>query len=253
MRNDVPQPSLARLRSKRKANFLGQRGRRADHRRGRVKNAADRVEIVLQPVIGERLDDHPCAVTGERRPDMGRRADGVAHIVQAVEKGDEIVAVARELLGRRNREDDAIADTGLFGGFAGAGDRRGMIVEAVEARFREGFRHHDGGCAVPAAHVGDLRAALELCRHAIKCGQPAAGEILLIAWAEEALRAAEQAAIMLMPAETRPLLNASASFGSLRNAAAAMAKKPARKTGLFSSAKTMACSGWVLKRMVSGS
>ena len=51
----------------------------------RVEDAPDRVEVVLDAVVGERLDDHPGAVVGERLADVRRGADGIAHVVQAVE------------------------------------------------------------------------------------------------------------------------------------------------------------------------
>ena len=54
-------------------------------RRGGVEDAADRVEVVLDAVAGERLDDQPRAVAAERLAHVARRADRVAHVVQAVE------------------------------------------------------------------------------------------------------------------------------------------------------------------------
>ncbi len=87
----------------------GQRGRRADQRRGRVEDAADRVEVVLDAVVRERLDDHPGAVRRERLAHVPRRADRVAHVVQAVEERHEVVAGARVSLRRRDLEADAVA------------------------------------------------------------------------------------------------------------------------------------------------
>ena len=42
------------------------RSGRAEHRRSRVKHAPDRIQIVLELVVGERLDDHPGAVGIQR-------------------------------------------------------------------------------------------------------------------------------------------------------------------------------------------
>ena len=60
-----------------------------------VVGAADRVEVVLDAVAGARLDDHPGAVGGERLADVARGADRVAHVVQAVEHRDQVVARRR--------------------------------------------------------------------------------------------------------------------------------------------------------------
>ena len=67
----------------------------------RVEDAADRVEVVLDAVVGERLDDHPGAVGGQRLAHVRGGADRVAHVVQAVEEGDQVVAAARVVLGAR--------------------------------------------------------------------------------------------------------------------------------------------------------
>ena len=50
---------------------------------------------------------------------MPRRADGVAHVVQAVEVRDEVVVVAREVLRLRDLEGDAVGDAGSLRALAG--------------------------------------------------------------------------------------------------------------------------------------
>ena len=83
--DDLAQARLAGLRAEPEADLLRQRGGRADQRRGAVVDAADRVEVVLDLVAGERLDDQPRAVVVERAEHVARSADRVAHVVQAVE------------------------------------------------------------------------------------------------------------------------------------------------------------------------
>ena len=83
--DDVAQARLAGLGAERQPDLLGQRGGRAEQRRGRVVDAADRVEVVLDAVVGERLDDQPGAVVVERSEHVARGADRIAHVVQAVE------------------------------------------------------------------------------------------------------------------------------------------------------------------------
>ena len=109
-RDDLAQARLAGLRAQGQADFLGARGGRADQRRGRVEDAAHRVEVVLDAVAGERLDDHPGAVGRERLAHVPRGADRVAHVVQAVEERDEVVAVPGIVLGRGQLERDAVGD-----------------------------------------------------------------------------------------------------------------------------------------------
>ena len=49
-------------------------------------------------VVGKRLDDHPRAVFRERLADVRGGADGIAHVMQAVEDGDQVVVSARETI-----------------------------------------------------------------------------------------------------------------------------------------------------------
>ena len=64
-----------------------------------VENAVVRpphwVQVVLDPVAGRRLDDHPGAVGGQRLVDMTGRADRITHVVQAVEHRHQVIAAAR--------------------------------------------------------------------------------------------------------------------------------------------------------------
>ncbi len=98
--------------------------------------------------------------------------------------------------------DEALADSRLPCRLLGALDRRRVIVEAVEARFRKGLSHDDGRGAMAATDIGDARATLELRLDAVERGQPFADEMRGIAAAEEPLGAAKQAGIVLVPTDT---------------------------------------------------
>ena len=203
-RHDVAQPRLAGLRAEREPDLLRQRGGRAEQRRGRVEDAADRVEVVLDAVAGERLDDHPRAVGGERLAHVPGRADRIAHVVQAVEGRDEVVARRREAGGRRDLEAHAVGDARRRGALARPLDRRRVVVEADEGRARERLRHEDGRRAVPAADVGDAaRRARSFASTPSSAGIHAGTRLRGVAGAEEALGALEHAVVVLVPADAR--------------------------------------------------
>src|SRR5215217_7491913 len=86
--------ALAGLGAEREPDLLRQRRRRADERREAVVHAADRVEVLLDPVAGGGLDDHPAPVRSKQLADVPRSAGGVAHVVQAIEHRHEVVAAA---------------------------------------------------------------------------------------------------------------------------------------------------------------
>src|SRR5260370_11098585 len=102
---------------------------------------------------------------------MRGRADRIAHVVQAVEKRDEVEG-PRIIFGHGALEGGAIGDTRRARRFAGAVDRRLMIVEAEEFRFRERLRHQDYRSAVAASDVRDPRAALEFLADTVERWNP---------------------------------------------------------------------------------
>ncbi len=91
------------------AAVLGERAGDAQERGERVVDTADLVEVVGHSVAGGGLDDHPGAVRREHLPDVTCRADRVAHVVQAVEAGHQVVWAAAESLRRRDVEPDLAA------------------------------------------------------------------------------------------------------------------------------------------------
>src|SRR5207249_12286625 len=62
----------------------------------------------------ERFHDHPSAVFLESAADVRGSAGGIAHIVQAIKKGDEIVVLARIILRFGNFKTNPIAHAGVF-------------------------------------------------------------------------------------------------------------------------------------------
>jgi hypothetical protein len=83
---------------------LGERVGGAEYRREGVVGAADRVEVVLHAIAGLGLDDHPRPVVGERAAHVAGGGDGIAHVVQAVEAGDQVIARAGESVGAGDLE-----------------------------------------------------------------------------------------------------------------------------------------------------
>jgi hypothetical protein len=85
----LTQAVLARLSAKCGA-ISRKRHRHANLRRSSVHHSADRIQIVLNIVVRERLDDHCRAIILERASRVARRSDWIAHIVKAIEKCDQI-------------------------------------------------------------------------------------------------------------------------------------------------------------------
>src|SRR5438874_8705171 len=132
---------------------------------------------------------------------MACGADRVAHVVQAVEEGYEVVVLARERLRRRGLERDAPRETGALRALASSVDRRLVIIEPDERRARERLAHDDRRGAVAAADVRDTGAALELLAHALEGWDPLIHQVCVVAGAKEALDADEEIRIVLVPAD----------------------------------------------------
>ncbi len=134
---------------------------------------------------------------------MLRGTERVAHVVQAVEAGHQVVPVARELLRTGDLEAHPIGDPGLGGALARLVDRAVVVVGADERRGREGLRHQHRAGAVPTADVGHPGALLELGLGAVEGGDPLGHQVGEIARAEELLAAVEDLLVVLVPAHTR--------------------------------------------------
>ena len=154
-----------RARARRPATAMrgAQQGREA------VQGPSERVEVVLHPVAGHRLDDHPGAVGRQGLADVPGGADGIAHVVEAVEHGDEVISAARERVGRRDLEPDPVAHACLGCPLPRGRDRALVIVGADERGGGEGLGHQDRRRAVAAADVRHRRAAFEQGR--VACGK----------------------------------------------------------------------------------
>src|SRR5580704_3888161 len=132
--DDVADFRLARLRPEAEANFLGSRTGRTQQRGERIVHAADGIEVVFELVVGKGFDDHPCSAGSEGLTDVAGGADGIAHIVEAIEDRDKVIILAGKLLGFCDVEGDAAGKPLLFRGRAGSGHRLVVVVEAMEFR-----------------------------------------------------------------------------------------------------------------------
>src|SRR5690606_7874869 len=147
----VVDPCRARLGAQGETDVLRQRRRRAQQRGEPVVGTSHRVEVVLHPVAGHRLDDHPGPVRGEGAVHLFGGADRVAHVVEGVEHRDEVEATTGEGLGGRDLEAHAVRHSRRLRPLAGGRDRLEVVVVADEPRLRKGLSHQHRGGAVTAA------------------------------------------------------------------------------------------------------
>ena len=105
-------------------------GRHADVGRARIVDAPDRVEVVGEAVARHRLDQHQRAVGLQRLADMRDRADRIAHVVQRVEHGDEVVVRAVDSPARAPSRSGRCS--GPFACLPGVRDRGVVEVDADE-------------------------------------------------------------------------------------------------------------------------
>src|ERR1700757_5038752 len=132
---------------------------------------------------------------------MAGRADGISHIVQAVEAGDEVIVLAGKGRGRRYLKCDAVAELLLLRDLARSLDRFRVIVEAKELRIGKCFGHENGRCAMSAADVGYARARPQLCLYPFERRDPFAEQMRQIVGAEKSLAPDEEAFLVLVPAK----------------------------------------------------
>ena len=104
----------------------------AQDRRGGERSTDD-VEVFLDRVTAHRFDKHHAAVVGKAFECVLGRSGRVAHVVQAIEEGDQIKLFVRVVGGRRDVELDPVGDAGLLGPLAGGLDRLRMAVVSVDS------------------------------------------------------------------------------------------------------------------------
>ena len=186
------------------ASGLVQRRWCADHGGDRVIQPADRVEVVADLVASRRLEQHERAVRRQRLSHVARDRERVAHVVEGVEDGDDVVD-AGIVRGAGDFEPDPIGREARVGrACAGGVDRRLVVVVAHERRVREGFSEQKGRGAVPAADIGDDGAGLQLGLHALQGWNPLGDQVGAVARPEEPLGALEQRLPVFVPAHSLP-------------------------------------------------
>jgi hypothetical protein len=129
-------------------------------------------------------------------------ADGIAHVVEAIKNGDEVVAFPRELLRFGHFKRDTVGHAFTLGGFPGALDGFVMVVKTEELGIGEGFGEEDGGGAFATANVGDASPAFKLGLYVLECGDPGADKVGRITGAKEFFATVEDTVVMLVPAHT---------------------------------------------------
>jgi hypothetical protein len=211
--DDVVNPGFSGLRAEGQADLLRQRAGRAQVVREGVVGAPERVEVLLNGVARKRLDDHPGAVRGQRLADVAGGADRVAHVVQAIEHGDQVIALAGESGSGCDLEADAPLQACRLGLLASQLDRALVVVEAGEGRAREGLGHEAGGGSQPAADVGHTGAHPELLGHALQRGQPGRDEVGVVAGPEESFAADVHALVVRVPAIAGATLECALDLG----------------------------------------
>ena len=108
---------------------------------------------------------------------------------------------SREILGARHRKLGVAAHAFGLGDLLRPLDRRLVVVEAVDRRFRVCLRHQHGRDPVPATDIRDLRPSPQLILDALERRDPLADQVGAVPRTEELLGPEKQLRVVLMPAE----------------------------------------------------
>src|SRR5580693_3673869 len=130
---------------------------------------------------------------------MRRRACRVAHVVQAVEEGDEIEILLRIIFCRSDREPGISNDPVLTCMRLGVLDRARVEIVTDKLGVRKSGRHDYGGHAVAAPDIGHPGSALELFDDAIERGEPLTYQVIVVTGAEELRNRTKQTARLITP------------------------------------------------------
>ena len=206
-------PRRPGLGAERQADVLRERRGRAQQRREPVVGAPDRVQVVLEPVAGGGLDDHPHAVAARawsargapRRPGRPCRAGSRTWSRGRSRRRCSRRPGATSKTGRRRRPR-------VRGGGRPRSSPRGSRSPANSER-GNACGHQDRRGAVAAADVGDAGAALQPLDDAVERRQPRADQVRVVAGPEEPLAALVDVVVVLVPADAEA---AAGGLGDLR-------------------------------------
>ena len=107
------------------------------------------------------------------------------------------------ILRARDLETAAIIDTSFARCLRRRRDRRRVVVEAHELRFRIRLRHDDRRQAMAAAHVRHADACAQSRFHAVECGQPVLDQVAAVSGSEEARDTVEELVIVFVPPSSK--------------------------------------------------
>ena len=142
-RNHFSNLRFACLRAQAQPNFLRPRTRRTQQSREGVVHSADWIQVVFQLVVGEGLHNHPRPVFRKRLPDVLRRPNRIAHVMQAIEHGNEIVILARKFFGLGYFEVDSTGNSVTPRQLARSFNGLVVVIEPQKLRLREGLRQQE--------------------------------------------------------------------------------------------------------------
>src|SRR5467141_3586482 len=95
---------------------------------------------------------------------MGCGSYRITHVMKTIEYRNQVIVLARKLLGLRYAKVEANLETFSGGSGPGALDGFVVIVKSEELRFWEGFGHQHRRRSLAAAHVGGTGRWVRRCR-----------------------------------------------------------------------------------------
>ena len=131
---------------------------------------------------------------------MAGNGDGVAHVVQAVKAGDQVIVQAGESFGGGYFEAQPVSHPGLLGELTCMRDRAVVVVKAGHAGVRVSLADDQARGAMAAADVGYPASALQPVVDADERGDPGAQQIRAVSRLEEPSAAFEHVVAVLVPA-----------------------------------------------------
>src|SRR6202035_3063710 len=107
---------------------------------------------------GVRLDDHPRPILLQGAADMCRSPRGIAHIMQTIEKCDEVVVLARIVFRFRHLKSNPLAYTRILRPLLRSFNGLVVIVVTYKLRLRIRLRHQNRRRAKSAPYVSNATA-----------------------------------------------------------------------------------------------
>src|SRR5262249_8327814 len=157
-----------------------------------IEQSSHQIDIFFQTIRAVWLGPQINAIVAESASNSVQSPPGIDHIVNAVERADQIVLwLCRNAVGRLTDETYSVGDASLHGIILRVRNRSCVVIDSCEFGIRKCLRHLYQGLPGSASDIGDIDSGIQPVNQTRYGWQSHTDQEINVAWPEKALDAAD--------------------------------------------------------------